>query len=118
MHASGMPPGMFGRLWDRCFDRLEAFVDSILAELPRKSPQQLPATVEETGQIRQPSGRIEFERDVLTRLALGRSISSQDELAEFHGLHKGTVSKWLAAMEADGLIPLRKRDGKRKTISA
>lgn len=115
---AGPPPGMFGRLILRAASRLEAFVDSILAEKPKKPSKPTSATVETNTDIRTQYSRIEFERDVLTRLALGRSISSQDELAEFHGLHKGTVSKWLAAMEADGLIPLRKRDGKRKTISA
>lgn len=59
-----------------------------------------------------PSSRQVFEQDVVTRLALGQSIDRQDELADAHGVHKGTASKWLKQMREDGLIPASQRIGR------
>jgi hypothetical protein len=53
-----------------------------------------------------------FEADVLTRLALGQTIESQDELARAHGVHKGVASKWLRDMRERGLIPAAQRVGR------
>ncbi|WP_020085709.1 hypothetical protein [Hyphomicrobium zavarzinii] len=59
-----------------------------------------------------PSSRVEFERDVVTRLALGHSIDSQDALADAHHVNKGTASKWLKDMRERGLIPAAQRVGR------
>lgn len=59
-----------------------------------------------------PSSQVEFESDVLTRLALGQSIDSQDDLAAAHHVHKGTASKWLKDMRQRGLIPAAQRVGR------
>jgi hypothetical protein len=53
-----------------------------------------------------------FEADVLTRLALGQTIESQDEIAAAHGVHKGVASKWLRDMRERGLIPAAQRVGR------
>lgn len=53
-----------------------------------------------------------FEADVLTRLALGQTIESQDEIAAAHGVHKGVASKWLKDMRERGLIPAAQRVGR------
>jgi hypothetical protein len=53
-----------------------------------------------------------FEADVLTRLALGQTIESQDDLARAHSVNKGVASKWLKDMRARGLIPAAQRVGR------
>lgn len=58
------------------------------------------------------SSRQEFEADVLTRLALGKSIDRQDAFAHDHGVHPGTVSKWMKDMRERGLIPASQRVGR------
>lgn len=58
------------------------------------------------------SSRQEFEADVLTRLALGQSIDRQDAFAHEHGVHPGSVSKWLKDMRERGLIPASQRVGR------
>lgn len=61
---------------------------------------------------RRKSSRQEFEADVTTRLALGQAIDRQDELAEAHGVHEGTASKWMKSMRQRGLIPASQRIGR------
>lgn len=46
-----------------------------------------------------------------------RSCASQQFLAGRWGVHEGTVSKWLASWESDGLVS-RNRDGKAKPVLA
>lgn len=58
------------------------------------------------------SSRQEFEADVLTRLALGQSIDRQDAFAHEHGVHPGSVSKWMKDMRERGLIPASQRVGR------
>lgn len=48
--------------------------------------------------------KIEAERDLVTLLALGKAIPSQDWLTERWGVGKGTTSKWLADWEDRGLV--------------
>lgn len=64
-----------------------------------------------------PSSRQEFEQDVVTRLALGQHIDRYDDLADQHGVHKGTVSKWLGSMRERGLVPEGERVGRCKMIA-
>jgi hypothetical protein len=59
-----------------------------------------------------------FEADVLTRLALGQTIGSQDEIAAAHGVHKGVASKWLKDMRERGLIPAAQRVGRCHRLAA
>lgn len=61
---------------------------------------------------KRPSSRQEFEADVLTRLALGQSIDRQDAFAHEHGVHPGSVSKWMKDMRERGLIPASQRVGR------
>ena len=49
---------------------------------------------------------------VLTQVALGRAIPSQQSLAERFGLSKSTISERLRALERSGLI-VRRREGRR-----
>ena len=56
--------------------------------------------------------------DLLTQTALGREIPSQEYLRERWGMtHKGTVSKWLAEWERQGLIT-RTQDHRCKVVSS
>jgi hypothetical protein len=63
--------------------------------------------------------KIEAERDLVTLLALGKPIPSQDWLVERWDMEgkKGTISKWVADWEADGIIT-RTQVGARKVIGA
>lgn len=61
--------------------------------------------------------KLEAERDLVMLLALGKSISSQDELAERWGVGKGTASKWLSDWEERGLVT-RAQYGRCKQIVA
>lgn len=56
--------------------------------------------------------RDEAERDLLTLLATGATIGSQDELANRWTVDKGTVSKWLKDMRNRRLIPAAQRVGR------
>ncbi len=67
------------------------------------------------------SGRFDKERacaDLLTRLGLGQSVPSQDDLARAWNRPKSTVSDWLREWEKDGLIPARRTVGRRKQLVA
>lgn len=64
------------------------------------------------GQPKPGGNRQAFEADVLTRLALGQTIESQDDLAAAHDVHKGVVSKWLKDMRERDLIPNAQRVGR------
>lgn len=61
--------------------------------------------------------KLEAERDLVMLLALGKPISSQDELAERWGVGKGTASKWLSDWEERGLVT-RAQYGRCKQIVA
>lgn len=56
------------------------------------------------GPRRGPATRQQAERELVTMLAMGRKIGSQDELAAHWGVPKGTVSKWMQAWEQDGIV--------------
>lgn len=60
--------------------------------------------------------KIEAERDLVTLLAMGTAIESQDWLAERWNLGKGTVSRWMHDWEQAGLIT-RTQYGKQKMIA-
>ena len=62
--------------------------------------------------------KTEAEGDLVTRLAFGETIASQDALADQWQVNKSTVSKWLRDMEARQLIPARKQTGRCKTLVA
>ena len=61
--------------------------------------------------------RLEAERDLVTRLALGETVAAQDDLAARWGVDKSTVSRWVKAWEADGLVPARTQIGRCKQLS-
>lgn len=55
-----------------------------------------------------PNGRVvskvEAEADLVTRLVLGETVPSQDDLVSRWGVAKGTVSKWLREWETEKLV--------------
>lgn len=55
---------------------------------------------------------------VLTELALGRSVPSQQTLANLSGHDKRRVSEWCREWERNGLIPARTTQGRRKALVA
>jgi len=55
---------------------------------------------------------------VLTELALGRSVPSQQVLANLSGHDKRRVSEWCREWERGGLIPARTTQGRRKALVA
>lgn len=61
--------------------------------------------------------KLEAERDLVMILALGKPISSQDELAERWNVGKGTISKWMVDWEERGLVT-RAQYGRCKQIVA
>lgn len=62
--------------------------------------------------------KTEAEADLVTRLALGETVSSQDGLANRWGVNKATVSKWLKEWEHRKLIPARQQIGRQKRLMA
>lgn len=56
--------------------------------------------------------------EVTGRLAAGRDIDCQQELADTWGIPKTTVSGWMLEWEREGLIPKAERVGRRKVIRA
>jgi hypothetical protein len=64
-----------------------------------------------------PVDRTRAEADLVTLLALGQPLPSQETLAQRWRVGKGTVSKWLAAWEARGLVS-RHPEGRRKRVAA
>jgi hypothetical protein len=58
----------------------------------------------------------EAAADLVTRLALGERFGSQDELREWYGVAKSTMSDWLSEWEANGLIPARLQSGRCKAL--
>jgi hypothetical protein len=59
---------------------------------------------------------LEAEQDLVTMLAMNRSIPSQQALAERWGVAKSTVSVWLKDWDARGLTA-RHTDGRRKAVT-
>lgn len=51
-----------------------------------------------------------------TRIALGRSVPSQAQLAAEVGRPEQTVSDWLKRWERDGAIPTRRAEGRVKVV--
>lgn len=70
------------------------------AEQVTPAVEQLPPSSPKGGSLT----KIEAERDLVTLLALGKAIPSQDWLTERWGVGKGTVSKWLSDWEDRGLV--------------
>lgn len=62
--------------------------------------------------------REQAEADLVTLLALGQSVPSQESLSVRWNRPKQTVSDWLRSWESDGLIPARKQSGRVKRLSA
>lgn len=56
--------------------------------------------------------------DLLTEIALGRSVPSQQALADRWGVRKQRVSDWLGEWERSGVIPMRRQSGRTKGIEA
>ena len=84
------------------------------------APKATPAETKET--VAQSSAgmtKIEAERDLVTLLALGKPIPSQDWLVDRWDMEgkKGTISRWMADWEADGIVT-RTQVGARKVIVA
>ena len=63
------------------------------------------------------ASKSEVERFVVTELALGRTIPSQQALTERFGRSKSTVSDWLKDWERRGVIPARTQAGRCKMLA-
>jgi F0F1-type ATP synthase assembly protein I len=61
--------------------------------------------------------KLEAEQDLVTLLALGETVGSQDELAGRWSVNKSTVSKWLNEWRSLGLVPAAQRMGRCHRIS-
>jgi hypothetical protein len=61
--------------------------------------------------------RLQAERDLVTRLAFGETIASQDDLAARWNVDKSTISRWLKRWERKRLIPKRKVVGRYKVLT-
>ena len=91
----------------------------------RAEALQVPVeTLETDARPTKPSGgnrrrmtKQETERWLVTELALGRSLPSQDWLPAKTGVGKGTISKWMTEWEDRGIVT-RARAGKCKVIEA
>jgi hypothetical protein len=64
-----------------------------------------------------PITRLQAERDLVTRLAFGETVASQDDLVARWRVDKSTVSKWLKRWEGEGLIPARTQSGRCKSLA-
>ena len=60
--------------------------------------------------------KAEAEQYVVTELAFGRTIPSQDALAAHCGRAKSTISDWLREWERSGIIPARMVRGRCKVV--
>ena len=60
--------------------------------------------------------RLQAERDLVTRLAFGETIASQDDLAARYNVDKSTISRWLKRWERKRLIPRRRQVGRCKML--
>lgn len=56
--------------------------------------------------------KLEAEQDLVTLLALGETVASQDELAQRYGVDKSTISKWLKDWRRRDLVPASQRIGR------
>jgi hypothetical protein len=71
---------------------------------------------ERAGRSGGPLSRTEAQADLVTLIALGRSVPSQADLARRWRRPKQTVSDWLRSWEASGLIPARRTVGRTKPV--
>lgn len=62
--------------------------------------------------------KAEAAADLVTRLALGETVASQDDLADRWQVNKSTVSKWLKEWEGRELIPSRQQIGRCKRLTS
>ena len=89
-------------------DNLPSVADTVQTSFP----------VDPDGGSRKPVfTRAKAQADVIQLVNRGKPIPSQETLSMRWGVGKGTVSKWLAAMEDDGLIQ-RETIGRCKTVRA
>lgn len=91
-------------------DRDAAELKRLLAQLTATEPVN-PVTPVNGGGPRVFSKRA-AEQDLVTRLALGETVESQDDLAARYGVDKSTVSKWLKDWRARDLVPVSQRIGR------
>ncbi len=90
----------------------------------KPSPETSPAvetvaeTVAETVVVpfKRPNSRADVIAYVKGCMARGETIASQDAIAKRFNVRKGTVSRWLAALERDGILD-RTRVGRRNSIA-
>lgn len=97
------------------------------AELSGQSGRACPDNSTELSRVRSVSGRTYepsgvsramAEADLVTMLALGQSVPSQESLSVRWNRPKQTVSDWLKVWESDGLIPARRQNGRTKMLKA
>ena len=86
---------------------------------PRRTVRkQVLRTVGQSSGTVVPFTRERARADIKARLGRSETIPSQDTLAGEWNRPKSTVSGWLTAWEADGTIPARVVEGRRKTLGA
>lgn len=84
---------------------------------PRRTVRkQVLRTVGLSGGTVVPFSRERAKADIVARLGRSEVIPSQDDLAAAWNRPKSTVSGWLIMWEADGTIPARVAEGRRKTL--
>lgn len=96
------------------------------AELSGQSAPRCPDSPADLSKVRSVSVRTyhqpgldreQAEADLVTMLALGQSVPSQESLSVRWNRPKQTVSDWLRAWESDGLIPARRQIGRQKSLA-
>ncbi len=99
---------------------------SVAHPQPRREPDNKPEFPDRSPRFsrRMRSGhpkahsRAQAEADLVTMLALGQSVPSQESLAQRWSRPKQTVSDWLAKWQDAGLIPARQQTGRVKRLVA
>jgi hypothetical protein len=113
-HVPYEPPQWVTRVFDRLFPRRQPEVLTSLSSLaPPAKLQKMP----KTRRRHVPITRLQAERDLVTRLAFGETVASQDDLVARWHVDKSTVSKWLKRWEGEGLIPARTQSGRCKSLA-
>lgn len=113
-HVPYKPPEWATRVFDRLFPKRTPVVQVSPAPVLRS---QIVTSRSKPRHRHLPFTRLQAERDLVTRLALGQKVSQQDDLVARWHVDKSTVSKWLKRWEAEGLIPARTQSGRCKSLA-
>lgn len=94
-------------------------VEPVAPAVPAPQPAVEPRVIEAPPS--KPNGgavtKLQAERDLVTLLAMGKTIESQEWLAQRWNVGESAVSKWLAIWEREGLVK-RSQSGRYKIVEA